>query len=411
MASRKAKFAILSVACVGSMIASGAFAAYDATASVTNKLQLDTVDIALNEYSVVDGKEVPWSNDRYDALTPGAVISKIPRITCNGADCFVRAKVEIETLPDDEYPEAIPLTMDEIYGIDTSKWTYKEDGYFYYANVMSLEDSVDLFNEIKIPTGWKNENYDCRYRITVTTDAVQSAHFTPDMNSDSPWGDTEIEETVRDRSFRDLPNGGNTQFVMTYGDGTNDLIVKEKDLFSNFKAFVPGDTATDSLSIQNKSNKDIELFFNTQYFDDYELPQDAELLKQIGLTIECRNSDTNELKQIYKGDLMAEQLSEYISLGKFAEGFTGELKFTLDIPTTLKNEYNMTQTKVQWNFGLNDIGVPDIDKHVPDKGTVDPHTGAAYKAVSGGFALISLAALFGMSFMATEKRRKNKEQD
>ena len=409
MASTKIKFVVLSVACVGSMIASGAFAAYDATASVVNKLQLDTVDIALNEYSIIDGEEVPWSNDNYTDLTPGAVVSKIPRITCNGADCYIRAKVELETLPSEQYPEAIPLTMDDVFGIDDTKWTYKDDGYFYYSDIMKLEDTATLFDHVEVPTGWTEPNYDSTYRITVTADAVQSEHFTPDMTSDSPWGDIEIEKTVRDRSFRDLPEDGNTQFIMTYGDGTNELIVKEKDLFSNFKAFVPGDTATDSLDIQNKSNKDIELFFNTQYFDDYELEEDADLLKQIGLTIECRNSDTNELKEIYKGDLMAESLKDYISLGKFEKGFTGELKFTLEVPTSLKNKYNMTQTKVQWNFGLKDIGAPNTNTDKPTGNTEDPHTGANYKVASGAFALISLASLFGLSRLADRKKKKAEE--
>lgn len=64
---QKTKFTALSVACIGCMAASGALAAYDSTVSVVNNLSMDTVDISLSEYSIDDGREVPYQN-KYDDL-------------------------------------------------------------------------------------------------------------------------------------------------------------------------------------------------------------------------------------------------------------------------------------------------------------------------------------------------------
>ena len=59
---QKTKFTALSVACIGCMAASGTLAAYDSTVSVVNNLSMDTVDISLSEYSIDDGREVPYQN-------------------------------------------------------------------------------------------------------------------------------------------------------------------------------------------------------------------------------------------------------------------------------------------------------------------------------------------------------------
>ena len=141
---QKTKFTALSVACIGCMAASGALAAYDSTVSVVNNLSMDTVDISLSEYSITDGKEIPYQN-KYDDLAPGAVISKIPRITNLGADCYVRAKVELATTPAEGKTNYQVLTMDDISGMDTSKWTYKEDGYYYYNSNTTIFRMLVLF--------------------------------------------------------------------------------------------------------------------------------------------------------------------------------------------------------------------------------------------------------------------------
>lgn len=394
------------------MATSGVLAAYDSTASVQNNLSMDTVDIELSEYSLSNEGEVPYQNI-YNDLAPGAVISKIPRITNKGADCYVRAKVELSTYPAEGKTDTVELTMDEIKGIDTSKWTLKEDGYYYYKDVMKVSDKVNLFTEVDIPTDWSTPNENCKCEIDITAEAVQSEHFTPDMNSDKPWGDTEIEECERTRDFRELYEGANSNFVMSYGKETKDLIVNRKDLFENFKSMVPGDVVSDSLDIENTSEDDIELFFSTTFLDGFELEQDRELLDEIDLTIEVTNSD--ETKKVYEGSLTAESLREYQSIGFFNAGEKGKLSFTLSVPETLKNEFNMTQTKVQWNFGLEKqgTGVPNKpNPGTPDQNVNNPKTGeVARKIASGVFAAASVGLLLTLSkFKRNDKKTATNEE-
>lgn len=405
---QKTKFTALSVACIGCMAASGTLAAYDSTVSVVNNLSMDTVDISLSEYSIDDGREVPYQN-KYDDLAPGAVISKIPRITNLGADCYVRAKVELATTPAEGKTNYQVLTMDDISGMDTSKWTYKEDGYYYYNSILSVPDKADLFNSVTIPSSWEKPNENCKYQIDITVEAVQSEHFTPAMDTSNPWGNTEIQECKRTRDFRNLSNGADNQFVMSYSDGTKDLIVNNKDLFSNFASMVPGDVSSDTLDIENRGNSDIELFFSTGYFNDYELPEDAELLKQIGLKIDVVSSEGR--KNVYTGDLMSESLSKAISLGTFEAGFKGQLEFTLSIPESLDNAFNMTQTKVQWNFGLNDLGTGIPNKPTSGGNTNNPHTGSVARKISSGLlAMASLGCLFSLGKVKRKKENKDEKQ-
>lgn len=404
----KTKFAVVSLACVSCMATSGVLAAYDSTASVQNNLSMDTVDIELSEYSIINETEVPYQNI-YTDLTPGAVISKIPRITNKGADCYVRAKIELTTYPAEGQTETVELTMDEIKGIDTTKWTLKEDGYYYYNGIMKVSDKVDLFTEVDIPTSWTTPNENCKCEIDITAEAVQSEHFTPDMSSDTPWGDTEIEVCERTRDFRKLSEGANSNFVMSYGKGTQDLIVNRKDLFENFKSMVPGDVVSDYLDIENSSDDDVELFFSTSFLDGFELDQDRELLDKIGLVIEVTNSETT--KKIYEGSLTAESLREFQSIGYFYSGDKGKLTFTLSVPETLKNEFNMTQTKVQWNFGLEKLGTGVPTPGNPGKTTQDvnnPKTGEmTRKIASGALAAASLGLL--MSLSKIKKKAKAEE--
>ena len=49
------------------------------------------VAIHLEEYRMNGEKEVPWETE--ENVLPGGLISKIPRIVNDGADCYVRAKI------------------------------------------------------------------------------------------------------------------------------------------------------------------------------------------------------------------------------------------------------------------------------------------------------------------------------
>lgn len=65
-----------------------------------------------------------------------------------------------------------------------------------------------LFQNVTIPAAWTSKAQDRVLGLTVTAEAVQAANFTPDFNSESPWGDTEIEQCVHetDNSITEVTN-------------------------------------------------------------------------------------------------------------------------------------------------------------------------------------------------------------
>lgn len=130
------------------------------------------------------------------------------------------------------------------------------------------------------------------------------------------------------------------------------LIATPDDFFTNISELLPGDTEEDVAYIRNTTDDTIEIFFKTEpldrseYFDDI----DYSLLEKINLKITLKKSGSSEEQEIYDGNLGAESLSEYISLGKYTKGFNGEFRFKLEVPTSLRNAYTLSNTKVKWIF-------------------------------------------------------------
>ena len=407
MANKKTQYVVLTSACIACLMTSGVLAAYDSAASVTNNLSLDTVDIELSEYSVEDNKEVEYE-DPTEELAPGAVISKIPRITNLGADAYLRVKIEVATEFEDGTEDSVLLSFDDIEGMDDSLWTLCDDGYYYYTSVFESEAKVNLFTSVTIPLEWDNNSTDADCRINITAEAIQSDNFTQDLESDDPWVDEEIEECVRSRDYRELSDEADNELIMSYSSETKDFIISQDDMFVNFASMMPGDTAEDTLLIQNNGETQIELFFSSTSLSDYELEEDEELLDEISLTISVLNSDNNELTELYSGNLLSEELETAQSIGTFEAGFEGELKFELSIPDDLKNEYNMTETKVQWNFGLTDFGAPTTVYTPESSAKETPKTGLSAAQIASYWLLAaSILLMMVQGAIVVEKKSKN----
>lgn len=145
------------------------------------------------------------------------------------------------------------------------------------------------------------------------------------------------------------------------------LIATPDDFFLDIADLLPGDTKEDVAYIKNTTDDSVEIFFKTEpldkseYFDDI----DYSLLEKINLRITLKKSGESTETEIYNGNLGAESLSEYISLGNYTKGFDGEFRFELDVPTSLKNEYTLSNTKVKWVFM-----VEKKDKETPDSNRV-----------------------------------------
>ena len=198
-------------------------------------------------------------------------------------------------------------------------------------------------------------------------------------------------------------NTGEKLLSLDYTDA-KELVTSTDDLFSNIGTIMPGDVISDTLKIENKNSNSIELFFKSVPLsqEEYELKEDYELLDKINLKIDLNN------KNIYDGSLTGTKLKNIISLGKFKSKENGEFKFTLTVPTDLKNEFNMTQTKVKWYFAVTEDTIPNNPTATPIKptsNTPDNPSSTDKSPYTGVTSVLSISVIIGLIFIALLERR------
>lgn len=275
------------------------FAAYAAQQeiSVTNRFETGIVDIHIQEYQKnADEVETLWV-DRPTVL-PGESISKIPRITCDGNDCYIRCKITIRGTTE--------ITEDDLYGI-SADWVKADDGYYYYTAVVPTHHSVDLFEGITIPTDLSDAMQSQTFWIDIDAEAIQSKNFTPDFTSDSPWKEVDIERCQKEGQYdiSSLKGTDSLNFEITYEGDSKQLLVNQEDFFENFPYLMPGDTYSDSVTIQNQSGKQTNLYFRTEMVDD------SKLLEKITLSITYTDEAGNQTL-VYEGTVGSPELQQQI---------------------------------------------------------------------------------------------------
>lgn len=147
----------------------------------------------------------------------------------------------------------------------------------------------------------------------------------------------------------------NVQANVVEYNGEEGLIAAPNDFFLNLDELLPGDTKEDVAYIKNTTDSEIEVFFKTEPLDKTEYYDDIDysLLQKIKLKISIKSSKNSDEKILYDGNLGAELMNNYVSLGKYTKNFDGEFKFKIEVPTDLRNDYTLSTTKVKWVFAVN----------------------------------------------------------
>lgn len=353
--------------------------------SVTNRIETGIVDIRLQEYQFSEGKEVLWQG--IPTILPGMEVSKIPRITNDGNDCYVRAKLTF--LGTDQKEEL----EEGIYG-QSKQWVRAKDGYYYYTEVLPSGENVDLFEGLRIPEDLPQEEAGQSFQLRITVDAIQSANLQPDYEGEAPWGDVEIvdceKEGLYDLAF--LKQAEQEKFAVVYEGRAAQLFTEGTDFFWNFPALLPGDTYTDTAILKNTSNKPVKLYFHAKALED------SSLLDELRLTILLSGENG---PPVYQGPLRGTKISEEFLLTTIPAGESRELAFTLDVPAGLNNEHSISKALVQWVFAAD----PESVYGVGGVKTGDPGVGAVL--LSGAAAALLLVSL--ASDRAARRRRKRRQ--
>lgn len=166
----------LSLAAVAAIGTGATLAYFTDSASAENVITMGHVDIEVTEPGF------HYENNTITNVVPNQVIVKDPTITVDeeSEDCYVRAKITMEGLTEKQQEQllaGINVNADE--KAENNKWFPGADGYYYYNEKLTAEDSVKLFTKVTIPENWGNEVVDSSFQIVVSAEAVQADNFEP----------------------------------------------------------------------------------------------------------------------------------------------------------------------------------------------------------------------------------------
>lgn len=304
------------------------------------------VDVRLEEFTLEDGKEVPWKENRM--VLPGTTLSKIARIFNEGEDCYIRASVEFKSERESEYP----LSRENLTGI-SQDWVWRGE-HCYYKKILTKEGTVDFFRGIQIPSQWKEKTDDNNHwEVNVKVDAIQAAFFHPEFSTEDPWKIKEKEYEIQ-KALEEDPvdqEGDEEQVILEIGENMKGFSVDTQEFFRNMETFVPGKVQKGRVVFENRTVRAREVYMKS------EILEENEFLKELQLTI--RKNVEGRQEVLYQGTFLADKLGEYQSIGKIPGNETGILEFELLLPEKADNRYSVKEGKVKFWFTTD---VPEGEK-------------------------------------------------
>lgn len=137
------------------------------------------------------------------------------------------------------------------------------------------------------------------------------------------------------------------------------------DLFPNFKGVMPGDTLTQNITIKNDADNKVKVKIYMRSLGAHE--DSVEFLSQLGLKV----SKSEENKMAYMFDAAANetaQLTDWVCLGTLYSGGEVNLDVTLNVPTSLDNEFQSKIGYLDWEFMIEEFPVEEGDPKPPQTG-------------------------------------------
>ena len=284
--------------------------------SLRNIVQTQGIDIRVNSNTNDDN---PYS--------AGATIKYEPIIENRAMSCYVRFKLNLSNNLIDE---------DSFSGLSSD--FVKRGDYFYYTKPLDNKESVTTFSSFKVPTEIDNEDKE-DIKIIKTVDAIQSRNFTPNFNSENPWGNVAIIGSEFDGSNY-INEVINIEPIDLTIKSNKELSLTNEDILSF--DLVPGDTITNNINIINDNHKEVSIDFKAE-------GENTKLLQNVKLKLYLED------KKIYDGDLVTEDLKEYKVLSNLKEGENTKLKYEIEVPDNLQNEYQDKESQFEWKFRVNEV--------------------------------------------------------
>ena len=170
------------------------------------------------------------------------------------------------------------------------------------------------------------------------------------------------------------------------------------DLFPNFKGVMPGDTLTQNITIKNDADNKVKVKIYMRSLGAHE--DSVEFLSQLGLKV----SKSEENKMAYMFDAAANetaQLTDWVCLGTLYSGGEVNLDVTLNVPTSLDNEFQNKIGYLDWEFMIEEFPIEEGDPKPPQTGD---------NSNMGLWFTIMICSLFMMIILLVW-RKKDKEDE
>ena len=137
------------------------------------------------------------------------------------------------------------------------------------------------------------------------------------------------------------------------------------DLFPNFKGVMPGDTLTQKITVKNDADNKVKVKIYVRSLGAHE--DSVEFLSQLGLKV--AKSEENEMAYMF--DAAANetaQLTDWVCLGTLYSGGEVNLDVTLNVPTSLDNEFQNKIGYLDWEFMIEEFPIEEGDPKPPQTG-------------------------------------------
>ena len=305
---------------------------YAISSEQTNEEAFSTsiVNIELEEFTLNNEKEEIEYNNQYQYVMPGQEIPLIERVHNLGMECYIRIKVTLVDYFGTDISNGVEVNSDE--------WK-KYGDYYYHESTVGTDDSIGIFNSIKIPEDLSNENQNDSVTLKVIAEAIQARNLNPDYTKENPWNETEIEKCV-DNTYSISNSEEKNKTTVVYENDTSKHITVPKLFFEKLSKLMPGDNISENVTIKNSTKKSAEYFLSVE--TNKLTDKQKELLNKVTFKITDGNG-----KVIYNGNLL--NVSS-ISLGVYNLNETGNLTFEILVPEDLKNEYSILNPEITWKF-------------------------------------------------------------
>ena len=170
------------------------------------------------------------------------------------------------------------------------------------------------------------------------------------------------------------------------------------DLFPNFKSVMPGDTLTQKITVKNDADNKVKVKIYIRSLGAHE--DSKEFLSQLGLKVQ--KSEDNEMAYMF--DAAADetaQLTDWVYLGMLYSGGEVNLDVTLNVPTSLDNEFQNKIGYLDWEFMIEEFPVEEGDPKPPQTGD-NSHMGLWFALMISSLAMLIILLVW---------RKKDKENE